>query len=108
MIYRNMEALKLTASWKVVKVGDTISDIQEGTNAGVWSVGVSIGSSLMGLSSSEYNSLSDNEKETIITKTEEAFIQNGADFTIRTMAELPGLIEKINGLLLEGKRTGSK
>jgi phosphonoacetaldehyde hydrolase len=108
MIYRNMEALKLTASWKVVKVGDTISDIQEGTNAGVWSIGVSIGSSLMGLSSSEYNSLSDDEKETIIAKTEESFIQNGADFTIRTMAELPGLIEKINGLLLDDKRPGSK
>src|SRR5699024_12829144 len=48
MIYRNMEALKLTAARKVVKVGDTIPDIEEATNAGVWSVGVIIGSSEMG------------------------------------------------------------
>ncbi len=50
MIYRNMEELKLTAPWKVVKVGDTTSDIKEGVNAGAWSVGgVIIGSSEMGV-----------------------------------------------------------
>ena len=58
MIYRNMEALKLSAAWKVVKVGDTASDIKEGLNAGVWSVGVVIGSSEMGLSQEEFEALS--------------------------------------------------
>lgn len=104
MIYRNMEALKLTAPWKVVKVGDTISDIKEGINAGVWSVGVIIGSSEMGLSLEEFNSLTDSEKEVIISKTEQSFRQNGADFTIKTMSELPMLIEKINDLISEGKK----
>jgi phosphonoacetaldehyde hydrolase len=104
MIYRNMEALKLTAPWKVVKVGDTISDIKEGINAGVWSVGVVIGSSEMGLSLEEFNSLTDSEKEAIISKTERSFRKNGADFTIKSMSELPMLIEKINDLIAEGKK----
>lgn len=33
----------------VVKVGDTVSDIQEGRNAGVRSLGVLEGSSVMGM-----------------------------------------------------------
>ena len=108
MIYRNMEALKLSAAWKVVKVGDTASDIKEGVNAGVWSVGVIIGSSEMGLSLDEFNALSESDKEGIISKTEESFLNNGADFTIKSMSELPQLIEKINGLIAEGKRPFSK
>lgn len=104
MIYRNMEALKLSASWKVVKVGDTTSDIKEAVNAGVWAVGVAIGSSEMGLSLGEFNALSNEEQEKVIAKTEQSFIQNGADFTIKSMSELPALIEKINGLISEGKR----
>ncbi|GIP28557.1 hypothetical protein J23TS9_36870 [Paenibacillus sp. J23TS9] len=106
MIYRNMEQLKLSASWKVVKVGDTTSDVKEGVQAGVWSVGVVIGSSEMGLSQEGYDSLSDSEKEAAITKTKQTFMQHGADFTINTMNELPQLIESINGMLAEGKRPG--
>ncbi|AMQ04669.1 phosphonoacetaldehyde hydrolase [Sporosarcina psychrophila] len=108
MIYRNMEQLKLSASWKVVKVGDTISDIKEGVNAGVWSVGVIIGSSEMGLSLEEFSGLSEADKETVISKTEDTFMQNGADFTIQTMRELPQLIDHINSLISDGKRPNSR
>ncbi|MEH7308914.1 phosphonoacetaldehyde hydrolase [Neobacillus drentensis] len=108
MIYRNMEQLKLSASWKVVKVGDTISDIVEGNHAGVWSVGVIIGSSEMGLSLEEFHALSEFDREVIISKTEHSFIKNGADFTIKTMSELPDLIERINKLIAEGKRPSAK
>lgn len=104
MIYRNMEALKLTAAWKVVKVGDTTSDIKEAVNAGVWAIGVVIGSSEMGLSLEEYNALSNEEKAKVIAKTEQSFLQQGADFTIHTISELPALIENINDLLAQGKR----
>jgi phosphonoacetaldehyde hydrolase len=104
MIYRNMEALKLSAAWKVIKVGDTLSDIKEGSNAGVWSVGVIIGSSELGLSLDEFNALSEIDQGAAMAKTEQTFIQNGANFTIKSMSELPQLIERINHLIAEGKR----
>lgn len=31
-------------------------------------------------------------------------MQNGADFTIKTMSELPDIIERINSLISDGKR----
>lgn len=107
MIYRNMEALKLPTAWNVVKVGDTASDIKEGVQAGVWSVGVVVGSSEMGLNEKEYQALAESEKAAVIDKTKQLFEQHGADFTIDTMAGLPALIEHINGLLAEGKRPGN-
>lgn len=108
MIFRNMEALKLTVPWKVVKVGDTAMDIQEGLNAGVWSVGVIVGSSQMGMSYEEYINCSELQKQQAIENAEQAFLQYGADFTIKTMKELPQVIEKINALLEQGKRPSAK
>lgn len=104
MIFRNMEALRITAPWNVVKVGDTIADIREGHNAGVWSVGVVVGSSQMGLSFKEYNGLTEAERLSVINKTREAFEEAGADFVIETMKDLPLLIETINDLLSTNSR----
>ncbi|MEY9868792.1 phosphoglycolate phosphatase-like HAD superfamily hydrolase [Peribacillus sp. B2I2] len=99
--------MKLTASRKVVKVGDTISDMKEGVNAGVWTVGVIVGSSEMGLSLNEYTSLPELDKQNLISKTADTFMKNGADFTIKTIEELPELIDTINLLISEGKRPRS-
>ncbi|RLL43824.1 phosphonoacetaldehyde hydrolase [Oceanobacillus piezotolerans] len=108
MIYRNMEKLTLSAAKNVIKVGDTIPDFGEANSAGVWAVGVVVGSSEMGLSSEEFDALSKEEQEAIIETTAQTFLQNGADFTINTMGELPQLIEKINILIAEGKRHNAK
>ena len=44
MIHDAMERLNITDGSKVVKVGDTVVDIQEGKNAGAWTVAVLTGS----------------------------------------------------------------
>jgi len=99
MIFKNMEALGSQATKQVVKVGDTTSDIKEALNAGVWAVGVIIGSSEMGLSEEEFNALSSEEQQQIIEKTKCVFEESGAHYTIETMEELPALIETINARL---------
>lgn len=108
MIFKNIEVLGLTAPWKVVKVGDTASDIKEGLHAGVWSVGVMVGSSQMGMGYEEFANCSEQEKNQAIQQTEQAFLEYGADFTIKTMKELPQLIDRINALLEQGQRPNGK
>ncbi|MBT9173870.1 MAG: Phosphonoacetaldehyde hydrolase [Syntrophomonadaceae bacterium] len=108
MIFRNIEALRITSSWKTIKVGDTVADIQEGRNAGVWSAAVIAGSSQMGLGLEEYKALPEAKRQAAVNIARDAFMLAGADFVIETMAELPPLIEKINGLLAEGKRPNAR
>lgn len=62
MIFRNMEALKSASVAEVMKVGDTVSDIREGKNAGAFTVGVIEGSSEMALTEAEYDALSEAKK----------------------------------------------
>ena len=58
MIYRLMEELNVCPPGAVVKVGDTIADIESGLNAGVWSVGVTQTGNMLGLSEKECTELS--------------------------------------------------
>ena len=88
MIFRNMEALKLQDVREVMKVGDTVSDIKEGKNAGVYTVGVIEGSSEMGLTQEEYEAMDANEKQAKIQAVKEKFIEAGADEVILNMKEL--------------------
>lgn len=57
MIFKNLEKLQVSCVKNAVKVGDTVSDIKEGVNAGVWSAGVIEGSSELGLSEEEFEAL---------------------------------------------------
>lgn len=92
MIFKNMEALEVTSIEHVIKVGDTISDIKEGKNAGVLSVAVLEGSSEMGLSQEEYEALSEEEKQDLCEKTKQNFLKAGADYVIRDMSDLLGIV----------------
>lgn len=90
MIFKNMEALGIKSVRNVLKIGDTVSDIKEGKNAGVWTAGVVVGSSELGLSQSEYEALSAAERETRCRKTADRFTEAGADkvfYTLEDMAE---------------------
>lgn len=92
MIFANMKKLDVTSVRNVVKVGDTISDVKEGVNAGVWTVGVIEGSSELGLSQEEFEALTPQKRETACRKVEESFRGAGAQFVIRNLSQLPELI----------------
>lgn len=97
MIFHNMEALLVKNARHVIKVGDTISDIQEGMAAGVITVGILEGSSMMGLTKGEFDALNDEEKDTLNQKLREAYYQAGADYTIKNLSELVNLVKQLEG-----------
>lgn len=95
MIFENMKQLGITDVHQVVKVGDTKADIEEGKHAGVYSIGVIVGSSEMGLTEAEYDALDEAEKALKIKETKNKFITYGADATIMTMKELPAVLDEL-------------
>lgn len=96
MIFENMKELDIGSVTEVIKVGDTVADVKEGLHAGVISIGVIVGSSEMGLSEEEYFALDETQQNELIEKTKAKFEKAGAHYTIHTMAELMGLIEKLS------------
>ncbi|WP_139993539.1 phosphonoacetaldehyde hydrolase [Kurthia sp. Dielmo] len=100
MIFENMRALGLDSVKTIIKVGDTASDIQEAKNAGVYAIGVLIGSSEMGLSEEEFNALTPSQQQHAIASTRQKFEAFGADTTIETLAELPAVIDLVEQLVI--------
>lgn len=94
MIFNNMAHFQIPSVENVVKVGDTVADIQEGKAAGVRSLGVLEGSSVMGYTFEEYEALSAEEKETAKEKARKIFLDAGADAVIDSLEQLPGWIEE--------------
>lgn len=92
MIFKNMYELGLKDVSRVIKVGDTISDILEGKNAGVVTVGVIEGSSVSGITEDEYNKMNDEEREKITKRVEQLYKEAGADYVIK---DIRGIIEII-------------
>lgn len=99
MIFNNMITLNVDSTDKVVKVGDTISDIKEGVNAKVWTVGLVLGSSELGLTQEEVNNMSATELAPLKEEVRERMLKAGAHFVIDTIEELPSCIETINNRL---------
>ncbi|MGX8852387.1 phosphonoacetaldehyde hydrolase [Amedibacillus sp. YH-ame10] len=95
MIFRNLEAMQIKDVRSVLKVGDTISDIEEAKAAGVLAVGILEGSSLMGLSEEEYKNLNVEEQEALIKKLTREYREAGADFILYNLKELPALVQSI-------------
>lgn len=104
MIYQNMLTLGEEDTDCVIKIGDTISDIKEGRNAKVWTVGILKGSSELGLSLEEVNSLSEKELKEKMEKTAEKMLSAGAHFVIEDISKVPYIIDIINNKLKNGER----
>ncbi len=96
MIFKNLEALGVSDVRRAVKVGDTVADIKEGKQAGLISVGIVEGSSIMGLSEAEWDALSPKQKAQASARVHAVYQNCEADYVLENMAQLPALLETLN------------
>lgn len=92
MIFENMKTLKVSSVENAIKVGDTVSDILEGKNAGLFTIGILEGSSVLGLSQEEYEALSETERQEKLSQAEEKYKKAGADAVVR---DIRGILDYI-------------
>lgn len=95
MIFRLMEKFGVYPGCTVVKVGDTLADIEAGLNAGVWTVGVTLTGNLMGLNEFEFDALSESELAERKTEILEQYQRIGTHEVIDSFADLPEALANI-------------
>jgi phosphonoacetaldehyde hydrolase len=103
MCYQNAIQLGVYPMHAMVKVGDTIPDIEEGLNAGMWTVGLSLTGNLLGLNEEEVRALSAAEKDSACERIEAQLYQAGAHFVIDGIWDLPDVINEIESRLEQGE-----
>jgi phosphonoacetaldehyde hydrolase len=107
MAFRNAEKMGVYPMASIIKIGDTIADIQEGINAGMWSVGVVNSSNELGMTLEEVSELGKLGPEKLDKMKEivrDSFLDAGAHYVIDTLDETDDLIAAINKRLERGER----
>lgn len=104
MSLRNLIELDVETVHASVKVDDTIPGIEEGLNAGMWTVGVAVTGNETGLSLADWEALSPPEQDQYRTAAYRRLLAGGAHYVIDSIAELPGCLEVIEARLARGEK----
>jgi phosphonoacetaldehyde hydrolase len=104
MCYLNAIQLQVYPLEAVVKIGDTISDIEAGLNAGMWTIGLTQSGNELGLSEKEASRLTAQEMQARTDPTARLYRDAGAHYVAAGIWEVLPLIENINTRLARGEK----
>jgi phosphonoacetaldehyde hydrolase len=88
----------------VVKIGDTVVDIEEGLNGGMWSVGIAVTGNEVGLTAAEYAAESADEQLRLANVAIERLLAAGAHYVVDRLADVLPVIGKIEERLAKGEK----
>lgn len=104
MCLQNVMNLGVTTVEACVKVDDTVPGVEEGLNAGMWTIGLAVSGNEVGLSLKEWKRLSKAEKEEKRARAHRRMAQAGAHYTVDTIAEMMPCIDDIEARIRRGER----
>ena len=87
-----------------VKIDDTLTGIDEGLSAGMWTIGVAVSGNEVGMSLPDWNSLEEPEQIALRTKAHQRFRYAGAHYVVDTIAEVVPVLECIEQRLSLGEK----
>ena len=87
-----------------VKIGDTLPDIEEGLNAGMWTIGIAKTGNEIGLLEDQISALDPEVRNTRLARAYQRMSQTGAHYVVDGIADVSPLLDKINARLAVGER----
>ena len=99
MLLRNAQLLDVYPLSRCVKIGDTVSDIEEGRNAGMWTIGLSRTGNTIGLDAATFVALPETQQQHLVVEAEKALRRSGANYVAEDIASCDAILLEIEGLL---------
>ena len=104
MCLQNAMNLQIYPMEAFVKVGDTLPDIEEGLNAGMWTVGLAKTGNEMGLTEQQVEALDPETRRTKLARAYRRMLQSGAHYVVDGIADVPPILDEISHHLAAGER----
>jgi phosphonoacetaldehyde hydrolase len=102
MLARNAQLLNVYPPSSCVKIGDTISDIEEGRNAGMWTIGLTRTGNMIGLDAATLGQLPIQKKEDLLEQAAFKLLAAGADFIAEDLPACDRILAQIETKLEAG------
>ncbi len=103
MCLQNAINLKVTTVQSCVKVDDTVPGVEEGLNAGMWTVGLAVSGNEVGLPLQAWQALPEDQKALKRNRAYGRMQQCGAHYVIDTIADLMPCIDDIQARIRRGE-----
>jgi phosphonoacetaldehyde hydrolase len=104
MCLQNAIKLQVDCVQACVKVDDTIPGVEEGLNAGMWTVGLAVSGNEVGLSLADWEALGEAERKARRERACRRMLQSGAHYVVDTIIDLMPCIDDIEARLRRGER----
>jgi phosphonoacetaldehyde hydrolase len=104
MLYANAMKLGAYPPESIVKIGDTLPDIDEGLNAGAWTIGVAQTGNEIGLTQEQVGQLPSGELATKLEAVRRRMAAAGAHAVVDGVWDCAAVIEDIGQRLAHGER----
>ena len=104
MCLRIAAEFRLSSISAAVKIGDTVSDIHEALNAGMWAIGIAATGNEVGLSACDLASLTEEERCKRIALAHQTLIAAGAHYVVDSVALCEPILDEIDDRLVAGER----
>lgn len=99
MIYEIAVRLQVYPMAAIAKIGDTPADVEEGLNAGAWSIGVAGTGNAIGLSREEFQALPEAERRARLLDARAELERAGAHYVVDTFEGLDAVLDEIDARL---------
>jgi phosphonoacetaldehyde hydrolase len=104
MCLRNAEKLGVYPMEACVKIGDTIPDIEEGLNAGMWTIGLAKSGNELGMNEKEIAALPADRLQARLERAYQRMAAAGAHCVVDTIADVLPAIDQIQERITAGER----
>ena len=104
MFYKGLIEMNVWPASSAIKVDDTTVGVEEGLNAGAWSVGVAVSGNCFGLSLEDTRALAAGAFAERRAKAYAALSAAGAHYVIDSVGDLPRVVYEIEGRLARGEK----
>jgi len=104
MCLENAKRLGIYPMAAMIKVGDTLPDILEGLDAGMWSVGVAVTGNEVGLSKADWDALAPADQIARRARAYERLYGVGAHYVVDGIGDVLPVLEAIEQRVRQGER----
>ncbi len=102
--FLNAQRMYVWPMSEMVKIGDTVADMKEGINAGMWTIGCTLSGNEVGLSESEVEKLDPKVRTQMVKAAEDILLKAGAHYVIDGVWQCLPVLEKISLRIANGER----
>jgi phosphonoacetaldehyde hydrolase len=88
----------------VVKIGDTVVDVEEGLNGGMWSVGIAVSGNEVGLGLEDWQALPAREQGALREAAAARLAAAGAHYVVDSIADIAPVLDDIDRRLRLGEK----